>query len=207
MWFASGGPGKNPWPGTNTTPRSAALGRRGLVSTPDGSVTQRKIPPWGRVHDPPSRKGPRHRREHQAPLPPVHRADLREVAVQHPEAEVPLSDPLAEGVREQVDTLLREGHLPDHVRVARGPADAEPGREDLAEAAHGDHPALLVEGRDGREVLPLEPQVVIRVVPDDEDPVLRGEVRAAAPAAAGHRDPGGVVGRRGDVKELRPAAP
>src|SRR3990170_3387091 len=36
------------------TPRSAAFGRRSLVSSPGRTLTQRNMPPWGLVHSTPS---------------------------------------------------------------------------------------------------------------------------------------------------------
>ena len=143
--------------------------------------------------------------QHVAPPPVVLAQDGEHVA---PVAlrEVLDDEVLGERRRAEVGALLAEVELLEHGARGGGPAEAEPGREDLRERAEVDHVLAAVERVERRQRLALVAQQAVGIVLEHEDLALLGDLDQPAAAIQGHRHAGRVLERRDRVDELRRAA-
>lgn len=114
---------------------------------------------------------------------------------------------LVDGRGVQVGGLLGDGTgTADPLRRTQ-PAQPQPGRHDLGEAAQQHRPVLRARvGGDPRHPLALVPQFAVRVVLDDPQSAPRGDLGDGGPAGGGEGAAGGVLERRHGVEQLGPLA-
>ena len=113
---------------------------------------------------------------------------------------------LAEHGRVDGHGLGRDLQPGPHRRRRRDPADPQPGREDLGEAAQVDHGARVqrVQGRE--PVGAVEAEQRVRVVLEDEHPAVGADLHEPPAPLLGEGHPGGVVEVRDGVDELHAPA-
>ena len=135
---------------------------------------------------------------------PVGRQHPRDVALDVVPTEVGGRGPHVEGAVLGVRGELEERELLADLRLRERPAEAQPGREDLREAAEVHDPAGGVQALDRRQPLPLVPQFAVGgVLEDDDVELLRQLDQPPAPSQA-HRAARRVLVVGHGVDELDP---
>lgn len=142
------------------------------------------------------------RLDHHVPLTLVHGADRLDLLVQVPALDVLIRDVLREHVAAQIRALLRLRELRDDILAGDDPGEPEPRRQDLRKRANVYDPTLRIKRLDRRDRLPVEDQIPVGVVLDDDEVVLRRQLQQLL--ALLHRDrlPGRVLARRHRIQEL-----
>ncbi|MPL94584.1 hypothetical protein SDC9_40738 [bioreactor metagenome] len=139
---------------------------------------------------------------HSVPLHPVVANDHGKVTVEVAVDAVLRHQCLGDWAGAEVRSLFEHGEVPDDLLRAGYPAYAGSGGEDFREGPGIDHPALVMEGEYGRQVLAFVPDVSVRVVLENGDIVLFGYLHQLFAPLHRHGGAAGIVEVHDGVDEL-----